>query len=119
MRRIAALVALAIPLGACATWNRTPVITADAPKDWPAYADCIAASLQTRETTLNATVSTQKLADQSMAVIGFADAGGVQTNIRVVATGPQSSHATAVMSIIGEAYQRDDIEEVVYGCTTA
>jgi hypothetical protein len=119
MRGFVALVALAIPLGACATWNRTPVITADAQKDWPDYADCIAASLQTREATLNATVSTQKLTDQEIAVVGLVDAGGTQTNIRVVATGQSQSHATAVMSIISEAYHRDAIEEVVYGCRTA
>jgi hypothetical protein len=117
MRGFVALVALAIPLGACATWNRTPVITADAEKAWPAYSDCIAASLQSRAATLNATVSTQRL--DGMAVVGLVDAGGTQTNIHVMATSPQTSHATAVMSIISDAYHRSNIEDVVYGCTTA
>lgn len=119
MRSFAALTVLAIPLAGCATWNNTPVVTADAAKEWPAYADCIAASLQTRQDTLNGTVTVQKLNDQSTAVVGLVDAGGTQTNIRVTSTGPQASHATAVMSIYSESYHRDDIEDVVYGCRTA
>ena len=119
MRGLVALVALTVPLAGCATWNRTPVITADAQKDWPVYADCIAASLQSRGAGMNASVSTQKLGDSSLAVVNFADAGGSQTNIRVVATGQGTSHATAVMSIVSEAYHRADIEDVMYGCTTA
>jgi hypothetical protein len=119
MRGYAALTALALCLAGCASWNLAPVVTADAQKDWRDYAGCIATSLRAREAALNATVSLQKLEDQSMAVVGLADAGGTQTNIRVIASGPQASHATAVMSIISEAYHRRDIEDVVQGCTTA
>lgn len=119
MRGLVALVALTVPLAGCATWNPAPTFTADAQKDWPSYAGCIASSLETRAASMNATVWMQRLDDQSMAVVGLADAGGTQTNIRVVATGPQSSHATTVMSIISEAYHRGEIEDVVYGCRTA
>lgn len=116
MRRAIPAPLVLTSLTGCVSWQQTPVVTADAQKTWPAYSDCIAGSLKARQDGLNGSVWVKSVPEQSMALIGVADAQGTETNIRVVATSPQSSHATAILGVRGEREHRDAAEEILYGC---
>ncbi|MCC6920886.1 MAG: hypothetical protein IT548_16935 [Alphaproteobacteria bacterium] len=116
MRRAILPVLMLTSLTGCVSWQQTPVITADANKAWPAYSDCIAASLKARQDSLNGSIWVESVPEQSMAMIGIADAQGTETNIRVVATSPQSSQATAILGVRGEREHRSAAEDILYGC---
>ena len=116
MRRAILPLLMLTSLAGCVSWQQTPVVEADAPRAWSAYSDCIAGSLKAREANLNGSVWVEAVAEQSMAMIGIKDAQGTETNIRVVATSPQSSHATAILGVRGEREHRGAAEDILYGC---